>query len=170
MWHKNRTPHKPPLRTRPETQICHSLGPELCPHPVIRQHVLPVPLEARQRVEVARGPHDAARYDAGVVPRPHAVARARRLVLGEDREALDVSRHVRAALEHAERALALLRPAQLDVGVERGDDLGIDGRRLFTDKASHQKVGSEVRAWTGWYYGWERTTWLSWRTSEREER
>lgn len=85
-----------------------SLGPKLRPHPVVWQHVLPVPLKVRQRVEVARSLQDTTRDDASVIPRPHTVARASRLVLGEDREALCVSRYVRAALEHAERALALI--------------------------------------------------------------
>ena len=51
-------------------------------------------------------------------------------VLWEDGEPSDVSGDGGAAAEHAEGALALLGAAQLDVRVERGDDLVVERRGL----------------------------------------
>ena len=122
---------------------------------------------------MARDLHNGARDGAGVVPRAHAVARARGLVLREDGEPSDVSGDGGAAAEHAEGALALFGAAQLDVRVERGDDLVVERRGLERVKGRGLRLdwmvaggGAEAQETRSHDRG--RTTRLSCRMSELE--
>ena len=113
-------------RWEPSTQ--YSPRAKLRPHPVVRQHVLPIPLEVRERVEVRRNLHHAARHDPGVVPRPGLLARASaELVLRMDRQCPNVARDVRTTEEHAQGALRLLGAMELHDRVKSRDNLCVNG-------------------------------------------
>ncbi len=108
------------------------------PHTVVRQHVLPIPLEVVQRIKVAGGTHDTARDKPGVVPGPVLVPGARgKLVLRMHSEPSDVSGDLGASLDHAKSAFALLGAMEVYVRIESRDDFGVHGRGLCERVSMH---------------------------------
>ena len=107
---------------------------ELGPHPVIRQHVLPVPLKYSQVVQMSCSRRDDPRDVARDIPflRMSLTSPAEhlRIRLGADREFADVPRNGGAALEHAEGGLALARAVEVDSAIDRGDGLRVDSGGL----------------------------------------
>ena len=107
---------------------------ELGPHPVVRQHVLPVPFKYAQVMQMPRSGSDDPRDVARNVPLLRAwfasPAEHLRVGLGADRELADVSRDGRAALKHAEGGFALAGAIEVDGTIDRGDGLRVDSGGL----------------------------------------